>query len=135
MASSHGICVPQKIRVDEVGVNTTIYVVSFPKVLQRVIYPMPGLPAVAHSAGRLCKHFMYQHFRSKVEVVQEGREPLLRCELCGIYMPAGRLIKHRNTVRCDKNTQIRCSRQDVAIVARFLEATFSLTGEEEAERI
>ena len=44
--------------------------VSFPRVLQEVKFPVPGCPAVAHSAGRLHKNFMYRHFRYKVEVVQ-----------------------------------------------------------------
>ena len=70
MSRSHGICVPQTRGVDEVGGGTTTYVVSFPKVLQEVRYPVPGCPAVAHSAGRLRKHFMFCHFRSMVAVVQ-----------------------------------------------------------------
>ena len=55
---------------DEVGGGPTTYVVSFPKVLQEVRFPVPGCPAMAHSAGRLRKHFMYRHFRSKVMVFQ-----------------------------------------------------------------
>ena len=52
-----------------------------------------------------------------------------------MHMPAGRLISHRKTERYDKKTQMIWSRQYVAIAARCLEVTFSLTGEEEAERI
>ena len=66
MARSHGICVPQMRRFDEVGGGPTKYVVSFPKVLQEVRCPVPGCPEVVHSAGRLHKHFMYRHYRSKV---------------------------------------------------------------------
>ena len=50
-------------------------------------------------------------------------------------MPAERLISHRKAARCKKKTQIRWRRQDVEITDRCLEATFSLTREEEAERI
>ena len=107
--------------------------VSFPSVLQEVRCTVPGCPAVAHSLGRLCKHFIYCHFRSKMAVVQEGTEPLPRCDLCG--MPDGRITSNKKTVRRNKNTQMRWRRRDVAITPRCLDATFSLTGEEEVERI
>ena len=70
MTRSHGICVPRTRGVDEGGGGPTIYVVCFPKVLQEVIFPVPGYTAVAHSAGRIHKHFMFCHFRSMVAVVQ-----------------------------------------------------------------
>ena len=76
--------------------------VSFPKVLQEVICTVPGCPVVAHSAGRLRENFMFRHFRSKVAVVQEGKDPMHRYDLCGMYIPADRLISHRNTARYDK---------------------------------
>ena len=50
-------------------------------------------------------------------------------------MPAGRIIRHRKTVRCNKNTQMRWRRRDLAIADRCLDATFSIIGEKEAERI
>ena len=107
MMRTHGICVPQMGRVDEVGGGPTTYVVSFPKVLQEVRCPVSGCPEVAHSTGRLRKHFMFCHFISKVEVVQEEKEPLPCCELFGIHMSAGRLIRHRRTARCNRNTYLR----------------------------
>ena len=50
-------------------------------------------------------------------------------------MPSGRLIRHRKTAICDRNTQMRWRRRDVAIPAKCAAVTFSLPGEEEAERI
>ena len=47
----------------------------------------------------------------------------------------GRIIKHQRTRRCDRNTQMRWGRRDVEIVSRCMEASFSITGEDEAERI
>ena len=76
---------------------------------------------------------MYRHFWSQVAVVQEGAEPLPQCDLCGMHMPAGRLIKHRHTERCNKNTQMWWQRQDVDISNKFTESTFSLMGEEVSE--
>ena len=73
--------------------------VSFPKVLQEVRCTVPGCPVVAHSAGKLREHFMFCHFRSKVSIVQEGKELLPRCDMCGMNMPTGRLIRHMRTAR------------------------------------
>ena len=72
MVRSHGICALQTRGIDEVRGGPTTYVVSFPRVLQEVNYPVTGYLAVAHSAGRLHKKFMHHYFRSKVTVVQEG---------------------------------------------------------------
>ena len=109
--------------------------VFFPKVLQEVICPVPGCPSVAHSAGRLCEHFMFRHFRSKVAVVQEGKETLPCCEMCGMKIPAWRLIRHKRTARWDRNTQMMWRRWDMAVAAKCSEAMFILIGEDKLERI
>ena len=103
MARSCGIYVPHMRGVDEVGGVPTTYVMSFPKVIQEVICPVPECPTVAYRARRLCKHFMLRHFRSKVALVQEGKEMLPRCDLCGMHMPVMRLIWHRKTARCNSD--------------------------------
>ena len=82
-----------------------------------------------YSAGDSVKHFMYRHFRYNVVVVQEGTEPLTRCDYCRMHITAGLLITHRRTVLCDKNTQIRWRRRDVEIASMFPEATSTLTEE------
>ena len=94
MARQHGRCVPQARGVDKKGEGPTTYVVSFPRILQSVRFPVLGCPAVAHSAVRLREHFMFQHFWSWIAVVQEGMEPLPRCNLYRMHITAGRLIKH-----------------------------------------
>ena len=132
MARSHGICAPQIRVVDEVGVLPTTYVVSFLKVILEAICPLPGCPEVTHSIGRLCKHFMFHHFRSKLAVLQEGKELLPCCELWGIHIRTGRLIRHMETARYNRNTQMRWRRWDVTITDKWLEATFSLTRGDEA---
>ena len=103
--------------------------------MQEVQLLVPSCLVVAHIVGCLCEHFMYHHFRSKVDLVQEGAELLPCYDLCGMHMPLGRLIKHHRTARCDKNTHIRWWRRDVAIADKCSEATFSRTGEAEAECI
>ena len=40
---------------------------------------------------------MYIQFLLWIAVVQEGREPLPRCNLCSMHMPAGRLINPERT--------------------------------------
>ena len=59
-----------------------------------------------------------------------GGGGLPRCYLCGMHMPAGRIIRHSNTVRCNRNIYMRWKRQDVAITDKCSEALFSLTGED-----
>ena len=76
MARSHGICVTQIRGVNEVGGGTTKNVVYFPKAIKELRCTVPGCTSVAHSAGRLCEHFMFRHFRSKVALDQEGKKPL-----------------------------------------------------------
>ena len=70
-----------------------------------------------------------------MEVVQEAAYPLTHCNLCGMHMPMIRIIKHHRTHRCNKNTQMRWRRRDVAIASQCIEVIFSLTGEEGAEFI
>ena len=115
--------------VDEGWVRPTTYVVSFPRVLKLVKCPVPGCLEVVHSAGQLRENFMYRNFRSQVVVVQEVEELLPRCDLCGMQMPAGRLVKNLRTQRYNKYTQMRCRIRDVAIANKCTKTTFSLTGE------
>ena len=90
---------------------------------------------VAYSAGRLREHFLFRPFVSKVVVFLEGKEPLHRCDLCRVHLPAGRLIRNNKTYRCNSNTKMRWRQRDVAIAAKCSEATFIMTGEGEVERI
>ena len=78
---------------------------------------------------------MYMYLFTLIEVVQEGREPMPRCDLCGMHMPAGRLLNHQQTKRCDRNTHMQWQRKDVTITGRCEGETFSLTGEDYAECI
>ena len=71
---------------------------------------------------------MFIHFQSQVVVVQEGLEPMPRCDLCGMQIPAGGLIKHLQTERCNSNMQMMWKRHDLVIKDKCLEVTFSLTG-------
>ena len=66
---------------------------------------------------------------------QEWDEPLSRCDMCRMHMPSGRIIWHRRTTRYDRNTHMRWRRRDVAVAYKCSEATFSLTGDDEAELI
>ena len=68
-------------------------------------------------------------------VVQEGAETLTRCDLCVMHMPEGPLIKHPLKEICNKNTQMRWRRQDVAIANKCTEAIFSLTVEDGVESV
>ena len=79
--------------------------------------------------------FHVQTFFSKVEVLQEGRELLPRCNMCEIHMPEGRLIKHHRTTRCFKNTEMRIRHRGVEVASFCSEMELRLTGEEVGETI
>ena len=51
-------------------------------------------------------------------VVQDGDEMLPRCDLYGMQMPEGRLVRHPQAQICNKKTQIRWQRRDVEITSR-----------------
>ena len=75
------------------------------------------------------EHFMYRNFFSRIAVLQEGKDPLPRFDLCGMRMPEGQLIKHQRTHRYDRNKQMQWRRRDVAIAIRCVEESFSLAGD------
>ena len=79
--------------------------------------------------------FVYTHLFAWIEVVQEGRETLPHCDFCGMHIPAGQLLKHQRTKRCNRNMHMRYRRKDIAIVSRCEGEVFSLTGEDELECI
>ena len=76
-----------------------------------------GCLEVAYHDGRLREHFMYRKVFSRIEVVQESKDPLPCCDLCRMHMPEGRLIKHQRTNRRDRNTQMQWWRRDVLITS------------------
>ena len=118
IAWNHGICVPLKRGLDEVVGGPTTYMVSFPRLLQEVKCPVLGCLVGVHRSGRIREHFMYCHFLSNVVVLQEGAEPLPICDLSGMDIKAGRLIRHQRTAWYEKNSQMRWWRMDVPIAAR-----------------
>ena len=59
-------------------------------------------------------------------VVQDGKDPLPRCDLYVMHMPEGRMIKHQRMQRCDRKIQMHWQRKDVLIASRCAEAYFIL---------
>ena len=68
-------------------------------------------------------------------MVQEGKDPLPCCDMCGMHIPEGRPIQHRKMARFNRSTQMRLRRRDVEITAKCLEATFSLREVDKVECI
>ena len=83
---SHCIVLPNIRGVEAGGGGPEINKVSFPRILKSVECPVESFPARAKTPGRLREHFIYQHWKSKVSITQEGPEPLLWCDQCGIHM-------------------------------------------------
>ena len=69
---------------------------------------------------------MYQHWKFKVAIIQEGPEQLLRCDQCGMHMPSASIFKHMQTDKCNNATERRIRRIYVDIAARCVEMELSL---------
>ena len=80
-------------------------------------------------------NFMYQHWKSKMAIMQEGTEPLPPCDRCGMHMPVARIFKHRKSDKCHKATERRLRRRDMEMAERCGEMDFSLEGGEGEERV
>ena len=94
---SHSIVLPHTRGVDIGGRGSKNYVVSFPLILKLVEYLVEGCTERAKKPGRIREHFIYRHWKAKVEIVLEGLVLLTRCEYCGMHIPKARLFKHRKT--------------------------------------
>ena len=81
--------------------------VYFLRVLNLVAFLVDGCLLRENNPGRLIEHFMYRHWKSNVAIIQEGPEPLPRCDHCGMHIPAARLIKHIWMEICNNSTEIR----------------------------
>ena len=118
MERSHGRVLPQVRGVDARGGGLEVYKVSFPRILKSVEFPVEGCPARAKNPERLREHFVFRHWKSKVAIFQEGPEPLLWCDQCGMHMQAARLFKHRQSDKCHKLTERRLRGRDVEMTER-----------------
>ena len=78
---------------------------------------------------------MYGKKISRIAVAQERKEPLNQCNLCGMHIPSGRLIKHHRMQQCNRNAHMRWRRRDVKISSQCTEESFSLMGEDKSECI
>ena len=68
------------------------YVVSFMRLLNSAECQVDGLLAGLNIKGRLREHFMYCPWKDKVDIINEGPEPLPQCDHCGIHMAVARLM-------------------------------------------
>ena len=93
-----------------------------------VDFPVLVCPEISHIAGRMREHFVCRNFRSKVAVLQEGRETLTQWNMCVMHMTAGRLLKHQRKEHCFNNTEIGIRCRDVEVASRCLDMEFILTG-------
>ena len=118
MERSHRIVLPQMWGVDIYKGIPDTYMVSFPPVLKLVACTVDGFLERANCPGRRREHFMYWHWKLKVPIIQEGSEPLPRCNHCGMLMPVAQLVNHRRTAICEKATETHIRRRDVDMVER-----------------
>ena len=80
--------------------------VSLPHVLTSVACPVEGCPERAHNLGRLRDKFMYRHWKSKIEILQEVLTPLPQCDQCRMHIPMARLGRNIHMDRFDRDIDI-----------------------------
>ena len=78
---------------------------------------------------------MFLRWKYKVDIFQEGPEPLARCDQCRMHMKEAGLFKHWQSDSFHKSTERSIRWRDVEMAARFGEKEFSLDGEEWDERV
>ena len=71
---------------------------------------------------------MYWHWNSKVVILQEGMEPLPRCNQCGMHIPEAQQVNKRRMEICEKATEIWITWRDVDIAKRCGDMESSLYG-------
>ena len=73
---SYVIVLTRNRGVDVGGGGLETYVVSFLRILKLVECLVEGCLVKTNNPGRLRDHFMYQHWKSKVVILQKRPEPL-----------------------------------------------------------
>ena len=102
----------------------------FPQVLKLVVFLVDVFLERVNNPVRLMEQFIYRNWKSKVAVLQEGQELLPRCDHCGMHIPEARMIKHRQTKRCNKTADMRLIQRNVEMEERCGDTEFSLYGGE-----
>ena len=116
--STHGRSLAQNLEVDTGGGARDNYRVSSPQVMTLVEFIVEGGPAKTHAPGRLWENFIYWHWKSQVEIVQEGPLSLPQCPSCGMYMNVKRMIRHQRIDMCNRVAYMCLRRRDVEIAQR-----------------
>ena len=64
----------------------------FQRILKSVGFPVDRCPSRANNLEILRENFMYRHWKSNVDIKQEVPELLLKCDQCGMHLPADRFF-------------------------------------------
>ena len=118
MERLHGRVLPQLGGVEDGGVVLEVYKLLFLRIPNSVECPVEGCPSRGEILGRLTEHFMFRHWKSKVDILQEVPEPLPWCDQCGMHMQAARLFKHRQSEKFHESTDRRLLKRGVEMAER-----------------
>ena len=69
---------------------------------------------------------MYQNWKAKVAILQEGLSPLLRCYYCGIHMPAASYCQNKRIDKRERAIEMLLQKKDVELAQRLREMEFGL---------
>ena len=68
------------------------------------VIPGGGVPGKGSQTRKAAQNFMHRHWKSKVDILQEGPTPLPQLSNCPIHIPPDRMDNHKQTGRCDQAT-------------------------------
>ena len=86
------------------------YQVSFPATLRNRLCPVEGCNARPTCRESLRRHFVYRHFADTICILEEGSQPLPKCELCGMHVKLS-ASRHRTSQTC-REGQVRSAQRD-----------------------
>ena len=118
-------------KADEPARQPADYRVSFPRFLTKIACPVEGCPGAASSRGNLRGHFARRHPQDSLTILEEGNNPLPKCERCGMHVPYRALnSSHLNSATCREGTDRARRRRVLQEVRRAREVVFTAKGDD-----
>jgi hypothetical protein len=103
------------------------YRVSFPATLRSRNCPVEGCNERLCNRDSLRRHFVYRHFADTICILEEGPQPLPKCELCGMHISRS-ASRHRTSQTCLDGQARRAHRDARERVRLARERVFSVNG-------
>jgi hypothetical protein len=106
------------------------YWVSFTKTLQQKQCPVEGCSGTAPSRDNLRRHFAHRHPEDTLCILEEGLEPLRKCELCRMHVTPNAIKSgHQTSLLCKRGQDRQRQLQAIEVSRRGNEQVFTVYGD------